>query len=89
MFEDENIERDKIIPLNKSNPFMPYGAMTVDELREFIDNAVRLIRLRNRYYDRIDAMVKGMDEYSERLKTDPAFREEHYRSLRLRPEDTF
>jgi hypothetical protein len=47
MFEDGIIERDRIIPLNKNNPFTAYQDMSDDELSEFIDNAVRLIKQRN------------------------------------------
>jgi len=47
MFENEIITKDKIIPLNKNNPFVPYKNMTIDELNEFLDNVVCLIKKRN------------------------------------------
>jgi len=46
MFENGKIERESIIPLNKSNPYVTYESMTKDELQEFIDNAVAFIAYR-------------------------------------------
>ena len=39
MFYDGIIERNKIIPFNKNNPFVSYENMTIEELFEFIENA--------------------------------------------------
>ena len=46
MFENGITERDKIIPFNKNNPYVPYEIMTKEELREFIDSAVAFIAYR-------------------------------------------
>jgi len=46
MFENGKIERESIIPFNKSNPYVTYENMTKDELQEFIDNAVAFIAYR-------------------------------------------
>ena len=46
MFEDGCIERDRIIPLNKSNPYVTYEKMTKDELIEFIDASVKITKKR-------------------------------------------
>ena len=46
MFVDSKVNRDNIIPLNKNNPFVTYKKMTVDELSEFLDSAVELIKKR-------------------------------------------
>ena len=43
MFENGIIERDKIIPFNKNNPYVTYSDMTEEELIEFIDNAILFI----------------------------------------------
>ena len=43
VFENGIIEKEKIIPFNKNNPYIPYKGMTKDELKEFIDNAVAFI----------------------------------------------
>jgi hypothetical protein len=51
MFEKDGdytmLERDRIIPFNKNNPFVAYADMSDDELNEFIDSAVKFIKRRN------------------------------------------
>jgi len=47
MFDDGKIERDKIVPFNKENPYVTYKKMTVEELDEYLDNVVWLIKERN------------------------------------------
>ena len=47
LFEGEKIEKTKIIPFNKANPFASYKTMTDEELCEFLDGAVKFIGQRN------------------------------------------
>ena len=47
MFENNIIEREKIIPITKTNPYTCFGAMTDEELREYINYAVEFIKRRN------------------------------------------
>ena len=46
MFENGIIERDKIIPLNKNNPYVSYNDMIEEELVEFINSAVKFMKVR-------------------------------------------
>ena len=50
MFKNSEITRDNIIPFNKNNPFVMYKNMTLDELDEFLNNVVKLIKERNKIY---------------------------------------
>jgi len=47
MFENGEIERDKIIPFNKNDPFIEFNSMTIEGLNEFLDSVVWLIKQRN------------------------------------------
>ncbi|MDR2572358.1 MAG: hypothetical protein LBD23_18960 [Oscillospiraceae bacterium] len=46
MFENNDIERNKIIPINKNNQYARFESMTDDELREYINYAVEFIKSR-------------------------------------------
>jgi len=46
MFENNTIEKEKIIPINKTNPYACFGEMTDKELRDYINFAVKFIKFR-------------------------------------------
>ena len=58
IFKDGKIERDNILPFNKNNHFVPYKKMTIDELDEYLERVVRLIKERN--------VAKGMMDTPEK-----------------------
>jgi hypothetical protein len=47
LFENGEIAREKIIPFNPQHPFATYSEMTDEEMYEFLDKAVALMKLRN------------------------------------------
>ena len=42
-----NIEKDEIVPFTNTNPFVNYKNMTLNEIYDYVDKTVNLIKLRN------------------------------------------